>query len=52
MAVVWRVNAANAGLVALAVISLRQPTIALLGAAAVVTVLLVDLEGWARRGRS
>jgi UDP-N-acetylmuramyl pentapeptide phosphotransferase/UDP-N-acetylglucosamine-1-phosphate transferase len=52
MAVVWRVNAANAGLVALAIISLRQPTIALLGAAAVVTVLLVDLEGWARRGLS
>jgi UDP-N-acetylmuramyl pentapeptide phosphotransferase/UDP-N-acetylglucosamine-1-phosphate transferase len=52
MAVVWRVNAANAGLVALAVISLRQPTIALLGAAAVVTVLLVDLEALARQRAS
>jgi UDP-N-acetylmuramyl pentapeptide phosphotransferase/UDP-N-acetylglucosamine-1-phosphate transferase len=50
--VVWRVNAANAALLALALVSLRYPATALGGAAAVVTALLVDLEGLARRQAS
>jgi UDP-N-acetylmuramyl pentapeptide phosphotransferase/UDP-N-acetylglucosamine-1-phosphate transferase len=47
--VVWRVNAANAALLALALISVRYPAIALGGAAAVVTALLIDLERLASR---
>jgi UDP-N-acetylmuramyl pentapeptide phosphotransferase/UDP-N-acetylglucosamine-1-phosphate transferase len=51
--VVWRVNAANAALLVLAVVSLRYPAIALAGAAGVVTALLIALEGLAcRRGDS
>jgi UDP-N-acetylmuramyl pentapeptide phosphotransferase/UDP-N-acetylglucosamine-1-phosphate transferase len=51
-AVVWRVNAANAVLIGLSLASLRYPAIALAGAAAVVAVLLIDLEGLARGRRS
>jgi UDP-N-acetylmuramyl pentapeptide phosphotransferase/UDP-N-acetylglucosamine-1-phosphate transferase len=49
LGVVWRVNAANAALMALALISLRHPAIALTGAAAIVAALLIELEGLARR---
>jgi hypothetical protein len=49
LGVVWRVNAANAALMALALISLRHPAIALAGAAAIVAALLIELEGLARR---
>jgi hypothetical protein len=50
--VVWRVNVANAALLVLAVVSLRYPAIALAGAAGVVTALLLELEGLARRRAS
>jgi UDP-N-acetylmuramyl pentapeptide phosphotransferase/UDP-N-acetylglucosamine-1-phosphate transferase len=50
--VVWRVNAANGALLMLALISLPYPAIALAGAAAVATALLIDLEGLARRRTS
>lgn len=50
--VVWRVGVANAALLVLALLSLRYPAIALIGAVAVVTILLIDLEGLARRRAS
>jgi UDP-N-acetylmuramyl pentapeptide phosphotransferase/UDP-N-acetylglucosamine-1-phosphate transferase len=43
-AVVLRISAANAALVALALFSIRHPVLALAGAAAVVAALLVHLE--------
>jgi len=46
--VVWRVGAANATLIALAVVSVRYPALALVAAAATVAALLVHLNGLAR----
>jgi UDP-N-acetylmuramyl pentapeptide phosphotransferase/UDP-N-acetylglucosamine-1-phosphate transferase len=43
-AVVWRVNAANALLIALALASLRWPVLSLLAAALVVAALLAELQ--------
>jgi len=51
-AVVWRVGAANAMLLALALISVRHPLPALLAAAALVAALLAHLEDLARRSAS
>ena len=42
--VVWRVGAANAALIALALVSTRYPVLALAAAIAVVAVLLVHLQ--------
>ena len=42
--VVWRVATANAALIALALVSIRYPVPALVGAIAVVAVLLVHLQ--------
>jgi UDP-N-acetylmuramyl pentapeptide phosphotransferase/UDP-N-acetylglucosamine-1-phosphate transferase len=50
--VVLRVGAANAALLVLALLSLRYPVLALAGAAAVVTALLIELEGLASRRAS
>ncbi len=50
--VVWRVGAANATLIALAVVSVRYPALALVAAAATVAALLVHLNGLARRHAS
>jgi UDP-N-acetylmuramyl pentapeptide phosphotransferase/UDP-N-acetylglucosamine-1-phosphate transferase len=46
-AVVWRVNAANAVLIALALLSLRFPLMSLAAAAATVAGLLLNLQGMA-----
>jgi UDP-N-acetylmuramyl pentapeptide phosphotransferase/UDP-N-acetylglucosamine-1-phosphate transferase len=43
-AVVWRISAANAALIALALLSLRWPLVSLAGAAGVVALLLIDLQ--------
>jgi UDP-N-acetylmuramyl pentapeptide phosphotransferase/UDP-N-acetylglucosamine-1-phosphate transferase len=51
-AVVWRVGAVNAMLLALALFSVRHPLPALLAAAALVTGLLAHLENLARRRAS
>lgn len=48
-AVVWLVNAVNATLIALALLSLRYPAVALAGAGAIVTGLLIHLEHLAGR---
>jgi UDP-N-acetylmuramyl pentapeptide phosphotransferase/UDP-N-acetylglucosamine-1-phosphate transferase len=50
--VVWRVCVANATLIALAVVSVRYPALALVAAAATVAALLVHLNGLARRHAS
>jgi UDP-N-acetylmuramyl pentapeptide phosphotransferase/UDP-N-acetylglucosamine-1-phosphate transferase len=50
--VVWRVSAANAGLVMLALASIAYPVAALAGAVAVVAGLLAHLGRLARRGAS
>ena len=52
VAVVARVNAANAALVVLSLISLRYAAIALACADVVVAALLIELESLARRGAS
>ena len=46
--VVWRIAAGNAALLALALLSLSHPRWSLVAAAAVVTLLLMTLEGLAR----
>jgi len=51
-AVVWRVGAANAMLLALALVSVRHPLPALLAAAALIAALLAHLENLARRRAS